>query len=145
MPIRDAEAADTEQICALIEEHARYEGNDELALDRASMHEHLFGADPKAWVLIAEVDGRPAGFALCTWSFSTWEAKPGIWMDDLFIRPQYRRYGLGRAMMAELRGRTDGRVEWEMQGGNERAEAFYRGLGAEIVHGWVQYRWRPSA
>lgn len=141
MPIRDAVPADTEQICALIEEHARYEGNHELALDRDEMRQHLFGADPKAWVLIAEVDDQVAGFALCTWSFSTWEAKPGIWMDDLFIRPDYRRYGLGRAMMAELRSRTSGRVEWEMQGGNERAEEFYRGLGAETVHGWVQYRW----
>lgn len=143
MSIRDAEPADTEQICVLIEEHARYEGNDELALDRAAMREHLFGADPKAWVLIAEADGAVAGFALCTWSFSTWEAAPGIWLDDLFIRPAYRRYGLGRAMMDELRARTGGRVEWEMQGGNEKAEAFYHRLGAEPVHGWVQYRWRP--
>lgn len=143
MAIRDATEADTEQICAMIEEHARYEGNDELALDRDSMRGHLFGTTPVAWALIAEVDGRCAGFTLCTWSFSTWDAEPGIWMDDLFIRPEFRRYGLGRAMMRELGERTHGRVEWEVLRGNDKAEAFYRELGAAAVHDWVQYRWRP--
>lgn len=144
MPIRDARPADTEQICALIEEHARYEGNDTLVHDRAEMHGHLFGTDPKAWVLLAEVDGVVAGFALCWWTFSSWEGKPGIWMDDLFIRPAYRRHGLGRAMMLQLRARSSGRIEWEMKGGNEKAESFYRELGAERVSGWVQYRWKPE-
>lgn len=143
MSIRDAGPPDIEQICALIEQHARYEGNDAVALDRAAMRGHLFGTAPKAWVLVAEVEGHVAGFALCSWSFSTWEGEPGIWMDDLFIQPEYRRYGLGRALMHELRRRTNGRVEWEMQAGNDRAEAFYRELGAEPVHGWVQYRWAP--
>ncbi|MEU6645212.1 GNAT family N-acetyltransferase [Saccharomonospora sp. NPDC046836] len=144
MPVRDAAAADTEEICALIEEHARYEGNDELKLDRAEMAGHLFGPEPKAWVLIAEVDGAVAGMAFCSWNFSTWEARPGIWLDDIFVRPRYRRHGLGRELLAELRRRTTGRVEWEMQQGNERAAAFYAGLGAEPVPGWIRYRWRPE-
>jgi hypothetical protein len=125
MPVRDAEAADGEEICALIEEHARYEGNDTLVLDRAEMTAHLFGPGPKAWVLIAEPPGEPgtvAGFAFCSWNFSTWQARPGIWLDDLFIR-----------------------VEWEMQAGNDRAAAFYHGLGAEPVPGWVRYRWPPAS
>ena len=143
MPIRDATDADLDEICALIEEHARHEGNNELVIDREAMREYLFGTDPVARVIIAEAVGRVAGFVLYTRTFSTWEAKPGIWLDDLFIRPEFRRDGLGRAMLYELRSRTDGRVEWEMQGGNARAEAFYRQLGAEPVHGWVQYRWRP--
>lgn len=143
MPIRDAEAADLHQICTLIEEHAHYEGYDRLDLDHAEMSEHLFGSEPVAWVLIAATADRVAGFALCTWSFSTWEAKPGIWLDDLYIRPDFRRYGFGRAMLHELRARTAGRVEWEVQPGNDRAEAFYQQLGAEPVHDWVQYRWRP--
>ncbi|WP_158881710.1 GNAT family N-acetyltransferase [Amycolatopsis anabasis] len=146
MPVREAEAGDLEEICALIEEHARYEGNDTLVLDRAEMAKYLFGPDPKAWVLIAEPPERPgtvAGFAFCTWSFSTWEAKPGIWLDDLYIRPDHRRHGLGGELLAALRARTDGRVEWDMQAGNEKAEAFYRQLGAEPVPDWTRYRWRP--
>ncbi|SFP44969.1 Ribosomal protein S18 acetylase RimI [Amycolatopsis arida] len=148
MPVRDAEVGDVEEICALIEEHARYEGNDELVLDRGEMKRHLFGPDPKAWVLIAEPPGEPgevAGFAFCCWNFSTWEAKPGIWLDDIFVRPRYRRHGLGRELLDELRRRTPGRVEWDMQVGNEKAAAFYADLGAEQVPGWVRYRWRPHA
>ena len=71
-----------------------------------------------------------------------WEARPGIWLDDLFVRPSHRRSGLGRELLDELRNRTSGRVEWDMQAGNEKAEAFYAQLGAEPVPGWVRYRWR---
>lgn len=147
MSVRDAHVGDLEQICALIEEHARYEGNERLALDRAEMSEHLFGPDPKAWVLLSHPpdSDEVAGFAFCSWNFSTWQARPGIWLDDLFIRPEYRRHGIGGELLAALRGRTRGRVEWDMQEGNEKADAFYRQLGAEPVHGWVRYRWYPSA
>ncbi|HVV11707.1 GNAT family N-acetyltransferase [Amycolatopsis sp.] len=146
MPVRDAEVADAAEICALIEEHARYEGNETLVLDRAEMTKHLFGPEPKAWVLIATPPRRPdvvAGFALCSWNFSTWDARPGIWLDDLFIRPDHRRHGLGRELLNALRARTSGRVEWEMKDGNERAAAFYARLGAEPVGGWIKYRWSP--
>lgn len=144
MPVRDAEAGDAAEICALIEEHARYEGNDALVLDRAEMTKHLFGPEPKAWVLIAEPPGSPgqvAGFAFCSWNFSTWEGRPGIWLDDLFIRPEHRRFGLGRELLAALRARTSGRVEWEMRDGNDKAAAFYQQLGAAPVEGWIKYRW----
>ncbi|MGH3449423.1 MAG: GNAT family N-acetyltransferase [Haloechinothrix sp.] len=144
MPVRDARREDLEEICALIEEHAGYEGNDELTLDRAAMGEQLFGAEPKAWVVLAHAPGHSdlvAGFAFCSWNFSTWEAKPGIWLDDLFIRPEFRRFGLGGELLAELRARTDGRVEWEMQETNTKAAAFYAQLGATPVPGWIRYRW----
>ncbi|MFF5991898.1 GNAT family N-acetyltransferase [Prauserella flavalba] len=144
MPVRDAEAADIEEICALIEEHARYEGNEDLVLDREDMARHLFGPEPKAWVLMAESGGEVAGMAFCSWNFSTWEARPGIWLDDIFVRPAFRRLGLGRELLNELRKRTSGRVEWDMQEGNERAAAFYADLGAEPVPGWIRYRWRPD-
>jgi GNAT superfamily N-acetyltransferase len=146
MPVRDAEVADAEEICALIEEHAVYEGNTTLKLDRVEMTKHLFGPEPKAWVLIAEAPDAPgevAGFAFCSWNFSTWEARPGVWLDDLFIRPRHRRHGLGGELLNALRNRTSGRVEWDMQEGNEKADAFYRQLGAEPVPGWLRYRWRP--
>lgn len=146
MPVRDAEPGDVAQICAMIEEHARYEGNDALSLDRAEMRRHLFGPNPRAWVLIAELagGGSTAGFAFCCWNFSTWEGRPGIWLDDLFVRPDFRRHGLGRQLLMTIRGRTDGRVEWEMQDGNARAEAFYAELGAEPVPDWTRYRWKPG-
>lgn len=147
MPVRDAVASDLEQICSMIEEHAQYEGKNDLSLDREEMAKHLFGPSPKAWVLLATAPGeaeRPAGFALCCWNFSTWQAKPGIWLDDIFIRPDSRRHGLGRELLTELRARTEGRVEWEMQSDNEKAAAFYQGLGAVTVDGWVQYRWYPE-
>lgn len=142
MPVRDAIATDIEDICSLIEEHARYEGNDELRLDRADMARQLFGPDPKAWVLVAEADGEVAGMALCSWSFSSWEARPGIWLDDIYLRPQHRRRGLGKELLTELRARTSGRIEWDMREGNDEAAAFYARLGAEPVSGWVRYRWR---
>lgn len=144
MPVRDAVRDDIDEICSLIEEHARYEGNDDLRLDRAEMARHLFGPDPKAWVVLATDDdgGGVAGMAFCSWSFSTWEARPGIWLDDLYVRPEHRRLGLGRQLLDELRARTDGRVEWDMQEGNDKAAAFYAGLGAHPVPGWVRYRWR---
>lgn len=144
MTVRDAKPADIDEICSLIEEHARYEGNDELTLDRAEMAGHLFGESPKAWVLMAEHEGRIAGMAFCSWNFSTWQACPGIWLDDLFVRPDFRRHGLGGALLAALRARTTGRVEWDMQEGNERAAAFYAQLGAEPVPGWTRYRWNPQ-
>lgn len=145
MPVRDARREDLAEICALIEEHAAYEGNDALKLDRAAMDGHLFGAEPKAWVVLAHPEGAPeevAGFAFCSWNFSTWEGRPGIWLDDLYVRPSYRRFGFGRQLLDELRSRTDGRVEWEMQESNTKAAAFYARLGATPVPGWIRYRWR---
>lgn len=146
MPVRDAEPADAEEICALIEEHARFEGNDTLSLDRSEMAKHLFGPEPKAWVLIAEPAdaAEVAGFAFCSWNFSTWEGRPGIWLDDLYIRPRYRRQGLGRELLTALRARTAGRVEWDMRVGNTQAERFYHELGAKPVNGWIRYRWSPQ-
>jgi GNAT superfamily N-acetyltransferase len=146
MPVRDAEPGDAPEICALIEEHARHEGNDTLTLDREEMTKHLFGPDPKAWVLIAEPPGAEvvAGLAFCSWNFSTWEGRPGVWLDDLYIRPEYRRCGLGRELLDALRARTTGRVEWDMQAGNAQAELFYRRLGAEPVRGWIRYRWSSA-
>lgn len=146
MPVRDATRADVDEVCALIEEHAAYEANDTLKLDRAEMAEQLFGPDPKAWVVLVHPEGDPdavAGFAFCSWNFSTWEGRPGIWMDDLFVRPEYRRLGFAQELLAELRARTTGRVEWEMQETNTEGKAFYAQLGAVPVPGWVRYRWLP--
>lgn len=146
MPVRDATVSDVEEICALIEEHAVYEGKHDLKHDRAKMARHLFGDDPKAWVVLAYPEGEPetvAGFVFCSWNFSTWEGEPGIWMDDLYLRPEYRGHGLARELMADLRARTEGRIVWEMQHGNDTAAAFYTRLGAVPVNDWTLYRWQP--
>ena len=144
MPVRDAEPQDVEEICALIEEHAAYEGKHDLKLDRAEMARHLFGAEPKAWVVLVHPVCEPqtvAGFAFCSWNFSTWEGRPGIWMDDLFVRPQFRRLGMAGELLNALKSRTEGRVEWEMQDDNAKGKAFYAQLGAVPVPGWTRYRW----
>lgn len=146
MGVREATRADIDLICALIDEHAAYEDHAPLRHDPQRMAEHLFGAQPKAWVLIAHPAGDPsaaAGFAFCWWTLSSWEGEPGIWLDDLFVRPEYRRQGLAAELMEALAARTRGRVEWEMQSGNPKGEAFYADLGADVVDGWVQYRWKP--
>jgi GNAT superfamily N-acetyltransferase len=147
MPVRDATAADLPEICALIRELADYERlAHEVELDEGEMARHLFGDDPAAAVLIAEADrGEVAGFALFYTTFSTFLGRPGIWLEDLFVRPERRGEGHGVALLQALRARTDGRVEWAVLDWNEPAIAFYRALGAGPVEGWIRYRWLPTA
>jgi len=112
--VRDAGPDDLDEICALIVELARYEElAHEVAFDRDELAGHLFGPSPAARVLIAEVtdaEDRPvvAGFALWFTTFSTFLGRPGIWLEDLFVRPEHRGCGLGRALIEGLRDRTDG-------------------------------------
>ena len=145
MPVRDAAPTDTAEIAALIRELAEYERLEhEVEFDEAELHQHLFQADPPAaHVLMAEADdGAVAGFALYFTTFSTFVGKPGIWLEDLFVRPQHRKQGHGLALLQAVRTRTDGRVEWAVLDWNEPSIEFYRSLGAEPVDGWTRYRWR---
>jgi GNAT superfamily N-acetyltransferase len=147
MPLRPATPDDLHQIGALITELAEYEElQDQVRFDLDDLNTWLFGTDPVAMVILAEVvaaDGSPevAGFALCFRTFSTFVGRPGIWLEDLFVRPGYRRLGLGRALLAHIRGLTDGRVEWSVLDWNAPAIAFYQQLGARPVDGWTTYRW----
>ena len=143
MPIREATAADTADICALIRDLADYEQlGHEVELDEDEVERHLFGPSPAASVLIAETDeGVTAGFALWFTSFSTFLGRPGIWLEDLFVRPEHRGQGHGLALLERLRTMTDGRVEWNVLDWNQPAIEFYRSLGAEPVEGWTRYRW----
>ena len=93
---------------------------DAVAFDPAAMREHLFGDDPAASVTIAEVDGVIAGMALWFRTFSTFLGRPGIWLEDLFVRPEHRGRGVGAALLGHLRGLTDGRVEWSVLDWNRR-------------------------
>ncbi|MGH8918935.1 MAG: GNAT family N-acetyltransferase, partial [Actinomycetes bacterium] len=121
---------------------------DEVVLDRDEVGRHLFGADPAAHVLIAEPATQPgttAGMALWYRTFSTWVGQPGIWLEDLFVRPAFRHQGLAGELLAELAHLSDARVEWAVLDWNRDAMAFYDGLGARPVEGWTRYRWVPAA
>jgi GNAT superfamily N-acetyltransferase len=144
--IRDARPSDLDEICALIVELAEYEqAPDEVAFQRDEVGEHLFGDDPVAQVLIATNDeGAVVGMALWFRTFSTWVGRPGIWLEDLFVRPEHRANGHGRALLEAVRARTDGRVEWTVLDWNRSAIDFYDSLGAHPVDGWTRYRWEPA-
>jgi GNAT superfamily N-acetyltransferase len=144
VPVRPATEADLPHIAALIRELADYERlSHEATFHDDDLRRHLFGPEPAASVLMAEADdGEVAGFALWFRTFSTFLGKPGIWLEDLYVRPQHRRQGHGRALLTRLFSMTEGRVEWAVLDWNEPSIAFYRGLGATPVEGWTRYR-RP--
>lgn len=136
---------DLDEICALIVELAIYEqAPDEVAFERDEVGRHLFGTDAVAHALIAE-DGAGACVGMALWyrTFSTWVGRPGIWLEDLFVRPEHRGGGHGRALLEAVRARTDGRVEWAVLDWNQPAIDFYERLGAHPVAGWTRYRWEP--
>jgi GNAT superfamily N-acetyltransferase len=143
VPIRDARPEDLDEICALVVELAEYErAPDEVTFDRDEVARHLFGPDPAAHVLMAEDDtGSVVGMAMWFRTFSTWLGRPGIWLEDLFVRPEHRGSGYGRALLEAVMSRTDGRVEWAVLDWNEPAIKFYESLGARPVDGWTRYRW----
>ncbi|HEX2850543.1 MAG TPA: GNAT family N-acetyltransferase [Acidimicrobiales bacterium] len=147
MAIREATADDLAEILSLIRELADYEEMaDDVVFDAAEVGQHLFGDRPAASVLLAVDDdtGAVAGFALWFRTFSTFLGRPGIWLEDLFVRPAFRHRGHGLALLQRLRTITDGRVEWAVLDWNEPAIRFYGALGAQPVEGWTQYRWAPD-
>jgi GNAT superfamily N-acetyltransferase len=145
MPIREAQAEDVDEICGLIDELAAYEGLEhEVLYRREAVLQHLFGSEPAARVLLAvSDDGEVAGMALWYPTFSTFLGQPGIWLEDLFVRPEFRSRGYGGALLRRLRELTDGRVEWAVLDWNTTAIEFYQRLGAAAVGGWTRYRWLP--
>jgi GNAT superfamily N-acetyltransferase len=141
--IRDATPDDLDDILDMIRGLAEYERmTDAVVSEPAAVREHLFGDDPAASVAIAEVDGAIAGMALWFRTFSTFLGRPGIWLEDLFVRPEHRGHGAGEALLRHLRGLTDGRVEWSVLDWNKPAIDFYERLGARPDDGgWIMYRW----
>ena len=143
--IRTAGPDDLDEILALVRELAEYERlAHEVTFDPAEFGANVFGEDAVAGVLLAEVDGRVAGLALWFPTFSTFLGKAGIWLEDLYVRPEFRGNGIGRDLLHHLRSMTDGRVEWNVLDWNESAIGFYRSLGARPDEGWTTYRWLPS-
>ncbi len=116
----------------------------ECLADEAALEAHLFGPRPYAEVLVAEVDGEPAGFALFFHNYSTFLTKPGLYLEDLFVVPERRGLGLGRRLLAALAAlaveRGCGRLEWSVLKWNAPAIAFYERLGAVPMVEWQVYR-----
>ncbi|HVT35160.1 MAG TPA: GNAT family N-acetyltransferase, partial [Nevskiaceae bacterium] len=134
-------ADDVPLIHSLIRELAEYEKlSQEVSATQDALRAHLFGAQRYAETLIAEVNGAAAGFALYFHNYSTFLARPGIYLEDLFVRPAARRRGAGKALLVELARiaveRGCGRLEWAVLDWNEPAIAFYRSLGAQMMGDW---------
>lgn len=145
LEIRSATGDDVPLILSLIEELAEYERlSHEVVATEEALRDSLFGERPLAEVLICHHGDEPAGFALFFHSFSTFLGKPGIYLEDLYVKPEYRGMGLGRALLVHLAKlaseRGCGRLEWSVLDWNETAIAFYRGVGASPVSGWTVYR-----
>ncbi len=143
--LRAATAADAPLILALIGELADYERlRHEAVATEADLLGHLFGLRPAAEVVIAEYDGEASGFALFFRSFSTFLGKPGLYLEDLFVRPALRGHGIGKALMVHLArlavARGCGRFEWSVLDWNAPAIGFYRRLGAIGMDGWTVQR-----
>jgi len=134
----------------LIRELAGYEKlSHEVVATEDSLSEWLFGDRPVAEVLVAEHGGEAAGFALFFHNFSTFLGKPGIYLEDLYVRPRFRRSGIGKSMLAHLarlaRERGCGRLEWSVLDWNEPSIRFYESLGAVAMAGWTVHRMAGEA
>ncbi|WP_421836684.1 GNAT family N-acetyltransferase [Novosphingobium sp.] len=143
--IRPATPADLPLIADLIRALADYEKlADAVRFDEAVLGAKLFGARPYAEVIIGEVDGAAQGFALFFHNFSTFEGRPGIYLEDLFVRPEARGSGLGKALLSQLAAlaveRDCARLEWSVLDWNEPAIGFYRKLGARLMDEWTVMR-----
>jgi len=148
--IRPARPADLGEIVSLIRALAEYERlSDSVDLDEATLREHLFGERRYAEVLLAEDEGEIAGFALFFHNFSTFLGRPGIYLEDLFVKPEHRGRGHGKALLTGLARlaieRGCGRLEWSVLDWNDSAIDFYRNLGAAPVDGWTGYRMTEDA
>ena len=145
LTIRSATPADLPLIARFIRDLADYEKlAHEVRFDEAKLGENLFGARPYAEVVIGEIDGAAQGFALFFHNFSTFEGRPGIYLEDLFVRPEARGSGLGKALLAHLAGlvveRDCARLEWSVLDWNTPAIGFYQSLGAKLMDEWTVMR-----
>jgi len=143
--IRPAARNDVSVILALIRGLAEYERlAHECEADEAKLAQTLFGDTPCAEVVIAEVDGEAAGFALFFRNYSTFLARPGLYLEDLFVQPRFRGLGLGKRLMVHLArlavARGYGRFEWSVLDWNAPAIGFYRSLGAVGMDEWTVQR-----
>ena len=145
LSIRPATPADLPLIAQFIRDLAEYEKlSHEVRFDEARLGENLFGARPYAEVVIGEIDGAAQGFALFFHNFSTFEGRPGLYLEDLFVRPEARGSGLGKALLAHLAqlcvARDCARLEWSVLDWNAPSIGFYQRLGAKLMDEWTVMR-----
>jgi len=148
--VRPAAHQDLPLICAYIRELADYERlSHEAQATEADLRAALFGAQPKAFCDMAEWSGQPAGFALWFYTFSTFKGRHGIYLEDLYVRPEHRGRGVGRALLTGLARRCAaerlGRLEWAVLNWNAPSIAFYESLGARPMKDWTVYRLNDEA
>lgn len=143
--LREARRADVPSIVGLIEELALYERQPEdCHADPRLLEEHLFGPRAYAEVILAQAGAEVVGFALFFHNYSTWLTRPGLYLEDLYVKPGHRGLGAGKALLIELArialARGCGRMEWSVLTWNEPAIGFYRRLGALSMDGWRTWR-----
>ena len=148
--IRAAKSADAPLLHEFIRELAYYEGlAHECHITVEAAFEYILGPRRVADAIIAEVEGQPAGFAVYYWTLSTFAARPGLYLEDLFVRPAFRKRGIGSALLHEV-GRIahragSGRFEWIALKWNEKARALYRSSGAREMDKWLLFRMDAAA
>lgn len=145
LTIRSATPADSATILGFIRALAEYEHLlHEVEATEADIRRDLFGPEPKVFCEIAELDGRPVGFALWFYTYSTFQGRHGIWLEDLFVMPETRGTGVGKALLVELARRCVaeglGRYEWWVLDWNEPSIRFYKSQGGEMMDEWTKVR-----
>jgi GNAT superfamily N-acetyltransferase len=143
--VRRARPGDEAELVAMIHALADFEhAADQCTVTESQLTAALFGDEPSAWAHVAEVDGAPAGCALWYRTFSTWDGVAGIYLEDLFVRPEARRHGVARALLSALahecasQGYT--RLEWAVLDWNVNAIALYDAVGGKQQSEWITYR-----
>lgn len=145
LTIRPADPSDIPQILQFVHELAVYEKEpDAVEATEADLQRALFGQNANVFGLVAELDAKPVGFAVYFFNFSTWLGRNGIYLEDLYVTPETRGHGVGKALLHELAkiavARNCGRVEWSVLNWNEPAIQFYRSIGAGPQDEWTVYR-----
>ena len=145
LTIRPATPADVPLILEFIRDLAEYEREPQAAVaSAADLLRDGFGPEPKFRVDIAEWSGEPAGFAFYFWNYSTWQGRPGLYLEDLFVRPRFRGKGIGKALLVHLARvalkNNCGRLVWQVLDWNTPAIEFYESLGAETMKEWLTMR-----
>ena len=143
--IRETTSKDIPLIFTLIRELADYEKlTHSVTADENMLEKSLFGKTKYAYVVIAEYESEAAGQALFFYNFSTFKGKPGIYLEDLYVRPEFRNKGIGKALLNYLielaREQDCGRVEWVVLDWNESAINFYKSIGAKPMNDWIVFR-----
>ena len=148
--IRKATAADVPLILNFIRALAAFErAPEQVTASEEDLLRDGFGASPIYWSLIAEIEGRPAGFAFYFYNYSTWKGRPGIYLEDIFVYPEFRGQGIGKALLKEVAAdalaRGCRRMQWEVLDWNTPAIDFYRAMGAEFLDEWRNVRIESDA